>query len=39
MVASIPYMMLLNVPECIETVAIVQTSSQFRFSGLVLSFL
>jgi hypothetical protein len=39
MVASIPYMMLLNVPECIETVAIVQTSPQFCFIGLAFSFL
>jgi hypothetical protein len=39
MVASILYMMLLNVPECIETVAVVQTSPQFCFSGLVFSFL
>jgi hypothetical protein len=39
MVVLIPYMMLLNVPEYIETVAIVQTSPQFSFSGLVFSFL
>jgi hypothetical protein len=39
MVVLIPYMMLFNVPECIETVSIVQTSPQFCFSGLVFSFL